>query len=226
MKTMVGVLPSEEEATCVTRELKALGIASDEIMIADGIDEESREKSLHEGEWSRRNLAAVAASGFGWLFAGLVPVIAESSRRRAVAIGGSFGGFAGIVAALIALSIHGHVSIPGSGSPGVQAAVILGGLLVGGLGGSLVTGIYSMGVSHEEVPLCEEAFREHGVVVSIHVDDRTEPGALKVLNEHHARSLRTGADAWVASGLAAAGPVGEKFYPSDSSFKSSGDVSY
>jgi hypothetical protein len=76
-----------------------------------------------------------------------------------------------------------------------------------------------MGVSHEKLALAVEAKKEHGVVVAAHVIELREPEAVKVMNEHGAKSLRADADAWMASGWAGAHPA-EEPYPSDSEYRS------
>lgn len=47
---------------------------------------------------------------------------------------------------------------------------------------------------HEEAALFEEAVHEKGVVVSAHVTELTEPGALRVLGENGARDVHAASD--------------------------------
>lgn len=206
MRTVVGVFPSRTEAAHVARDLNALGISEDEVTIADSAGAENH-------EWSSRNVAACGGLSFGWMLAPLVPVLAERSRAVATWLGASIGGVLGLIAGMAALMVTG-------GAPIVAGSVILTVLSAVGIGamaGALIVGVYSMGVSHEGIPLCSEAAREHGVVVAAHVDAALEPEALRVLNEHGARNSRAGDDAWVASGWTGQHPA-EEPYPSDSSF--------
>jgi hypothetical protein len=106
------------------------------------------------------------------------------------------------------------------GAPIIGGSVImtvLAALSIGAFAGGLITAVYSMGVSHEGIPLAAEAEREHGVVLAAHVDAPREPEALGVMSEHGARFTCIAADAWIASGWT--GPhSAEKPYPSDSTF--------
>jgi hypothetical protein len=207
MRTMVGVFPSREEADRVAHDLNALGIPADDVSIADGTGGDRR-------EWSHRNIAACTGASYGWFVAGLIPLVAERSRAAATGIGASVGGLAGVLAGLAALAIRGAPIVAGS-----QVATVVAALAIGAGFGAAIAELYSMGVSHEDVPLDNEAVREHGVVVAAHVDLPRAPKALWVMNEHGARNLRADADAWSASGWTGAQWI-EEPYPSDSSFRS------
>lgn len=209
MRTVVAVFPSREEAEHVARDLEKLGIPNEEVSIAgDDADRHDRK----EGEWSRRNIAAAAASGFGWFIAGLIPLIAERTRAAASTVGAALGGGAGLIIGLVATAVRG-APITDSRSIGT----ILLAVAIGAVGGGFAAEMYNSGVSHEGEALCEEAIREHGVVVSVHVDEAREPGAIRVMNEHGARNEHADADAWLASGWKGEHSNGEP-YPSDSSF--------
>jgi hypothetical protein len=208
MTTVVGVFPSQEEADRVARDLHSLGIPADDVSIADGTGKDRR-------EWSQRNISACTGASYGWFIAGLIPLIAERSRAAATGIGAAIGGLAGIVAGLVALAIRGGVPIDAGG----PVATVFATLAIGAAFGGVIAAIYSAGVSHEDIPLDNEAVREHGIVVAAHVDPPRAPKALSVMNVHGARNLRFGADAWSASGWTAA-HVKEEPYPSDSSVRS------
>lgn len=202
MRTVVGVFPSRTEAEQVSRDLNAIGISVDEVTVADST-------SAEDHEWSRRNLAAVGGSSFGWFIAGLIPMVAKRGRAAATGLGAAFGAGAGLVAGAIAMAIRG-------GDP----AIIVGStVVVGAFAGGMIARVYNMGVSHEGIPLTDEANREHGVVVAAHVDESHGPDAVRVMNDHGARNTRLEDDAWLASGWTGAHPV-EKPYPSDSSVRS------
>jgi uncharacterized membrane protein len=208
MRTVVDVFLSREEADRVAHDLKAVGIPSDDVSIADGAGGDRR-------EWSQRNIAACTGASYGWFIAAMIPLVADRSRPMATAIGAAIGGVAGAVAGLIALAVRGGVPL----LPGSPAVTVLAGLAIGAGFGAAITELYSMGVSHEDVPLDDEAVREHGIVVAAHVDEPREPKALHVMNEHGARNLRDDDDAWVASGWKGEHGI-EEPYPSDSSFRS------
>jgi hypothetical protein len=70
----------------------------------------------------------------------------------------------------------------------VAACAIVGFLM------SMMTMVSNMGQSHEEAPLYAEAVHEKGVVVSAHVSEMTEPGALKALEKNGARDVHAAAD--------------------------------
>jgi len=214
MRTVVAVFPSREEAEHVARDLEALGIPNEEVSIAGGTDADRQERCEKEGRWSRRNIAAAAASGFGWFIAGLIPLIAERTRAGASTVGAALGGGAGLIIALVAIMVRG-VPIAAVGSI-VMILVVLG---IGAAAGGFVADLYSRGVSHEADALCREAVREHGVVVAAHVDEAREPDALRVMNEHGARNPHANADAWLASGWTGK-YLNNEPYPSDSSFRS------
>ncbi len=80
MRTVAAVFPSRAEAEHVAKHLEALGIANEEVSIA-GDDADRHDRKA--GEWTRRNIAATAASGWGWFLAGLIPLIAERTKTAA-----------------------------------------------------------------------------------------------------------------------------------------------
>lgn len=208
MRTVVGVFPSREEADRVSHDLKAIGIPSDDVSIADGTGGDRR-------EWSQRNIAACTGASYGWFVAGLIPLVAERSRLAATGIGAAVGGAVGVAAGFIALAIRGGAPLVA----GSQAATVFAALAIGAAFGAAIAELYSMGVSHEDIPLDNEAVREHGIVVAAHVDPPRAPEVLRVMNEHDARKLRDDADAWSASGWKGE-HITEEPYPSDSTFRS------
>lgn len=208
MRTVVGVFPSMTEANLVAHDLNAIGIPADEVSIADGASASSH-------EWSQRNVAAMGGAAFGWFLAALIPVVAERGRSAATGFGASVGAVAGLVAGMAALAVRaGEPIIAGS-----AIVTVLVALAIGATAGGLIAGMYSLGVSHEGIPLSDEAVREHGVVVAAHVFEAREPDALRIMKEHGARKARGGNDAWSASGWTGAHGI-EKPYPSDSSVRS------
>lgn len=207
MQTVVGVFPSRAEAERVAHDLNFAGIPSDEVSIADSAGTEGH-------EWSQRNIAAVGGLSFGWFMAGLIPLVANRTFRGATEIGASIGALAGLVSGLAALAIRGGVPI----IAGSAVATVFAALALGAAFGALIAGMYNMGVSHEDIPLRDEAAREQGVVVAAHVDVPRVQHALRVMTEHGARNLRADTDAWKASGWAGASLDTEP-YPSDSSIR-------
>lgn len=205
MRTVTGVFPSLQEADRVAHDLKALGIPADDVSVADGTGRDRR-------EWSQRNIAACGGMSYGWFIAGLIPLIAQRSRAAAAGIGAAIGGAAGMIAGMIALAAGGAIV---AGNP---FATMFAALAFGAAFGSVTATVYNAGVSHEDIPLDNEAVREHGVVVAAHVDAPRAPKAMLVMNEHGARNLRVGADAWSASGWQGA-HIAEEPYPSDSSVR-------
>lgn len=80
---------------------------------------------------------------------------------------------------------------------------------------SMMTMVSNMGQSHEEAPLYAEAVHEKGVVVSAHVNETTEPGALKALENNGARDVHAAADVSRLSRWTAKYRIGHP-YPNDS----------
>lgn len=205
MKTIAGVFPSEAEAANARRDLKALGISVEEIIVAGGNEKVS----------ARRNMAACAASGAGWLLAVLVRQVVKQGTPVAGAgvgaiTGAVFGAIGGLIAHAASSSPISHINI---------FAVVLGGILIGAFAGAMAAWTYSLGVSHEAAAFSAEAAREHGIVVAAHVQESVETDAMRVMAEHHAMNLRADADPWRASGWSGKHPY-EPVYPSDSEFVS------
>ncbi len=209
MRTVVAVFPSREEAEHVAKHLKAIGIPTDDVSIASA-DRHDRT----EGEWSRRNIAASAASGWGWFLAGLIPLIAERTKTAASLVGAALGGGAGLIIGLIAAVARG-LPITGGTSIGTTLLAMIFLAVFAGFAAET----YASGVSHESEALYEEAVREHGVVLAVHVEQAKEPEAARLMNEHGARLEHAGADAWLASGWKGRYSNDEP-YPSDSTFVS------
>ena len=210
MRTVVGVFASREEADSVLRDLNSIGIPPDEVAIAG-----PGHSADHEKEWSRRNISAAAASAFGWMFAALIPQVAERTLAGATAVGAGVGVAGGALAGLAFNSIRtSSVAAPDH----AFISALIGMVICGTLGG-LAAAYYNIGVSHERVALEREAQADHGVVVAAHVIEDREPDALRVMNAHSASKMRADADAWMASGWTGAHPT-EEPYPSDSEFRS------
>jgi hypothetical protein len=212
MRTVVGVFATRQEADAVLRDLNAIGIPPDEVSIAEGPGGKD-----HEKEWSRRNISAAAASTFGWMFAGLIPHVAESSLSGATALGAGVGAAGGILAGVAFAALQ----LRTVGGPDHTFMAALTGLCIAGMCGGFAAAFYNMGVSHERLALEREAEVDHGVVVAAHVIETREPDAVRVMNEHHARKTGAGADAWMASGWTGAHPI-EEPYPSDSEYRAHG----
>jgi hypothetical protein len=83
----------------------------------------------------------------------------------------------------------------GSSLATMGAAAVIGAFFGGMMGWFL-----NMARTHEEVPLHAEAMREHGVAVAAHVREEVAVPALEMLREHSGREVRSGDDAWSASG--------------------------
>jgi len=209
MRTVVAVFPSREEAEHVAKHLKAIGIPTDDVTIASA-DRHDRK----EGEWSRRNIAATAASGWGWFLAGLIPLIAERTKTAASLVGAALGAGAGLIIGLIVTAARGLPITDGTSIGTILLAMVFFGLFAG-----FAAETYASGVSHESEALYEEAVREHGVVVAVHVEDAKEPEAARLMNDHGARNEHADADAWLASGWKGK-YRNEEPYPSDSTFVS------
>lgn len=207
MRTVVGVFPSRVEAEHAAQDLEVLGIPNDDVKIATAVDTE-------KGERSERNYAAAGTSGFGWIAAPLIHKASKRTRAQAVVMAALFGGALGLAAGLIALTLH-------SGAPlviGDEAGTVITCIGIGAIGAAALAWFYRSGVSHEALPLAEEAAREHGIVLSAHVNDLATEEALRVLRENGASKLRAGADAWAASG-SKEDHTGEAPYPSESDLR-------
>lgn len=207
MRTVVGVFPSRADADHVVHHLHEAGVPSDEITVADANNADHR-------EWSDRNLAAIGGLSAGWFMAWLIPLVAKRNFPAATTFGAAIGGAAGLIAGLISFSVR-----PGNPILFHSAALtLIAAAAIGIAFGALIAGMYNMGVSHEEIPLQQEAEREHGVVVAAHVDALREPEAVKLMTEHGARGLRDETDAWKASGFTGT-YIPDEPYPSDSTVR-------
>jgi hypothetical protein len=213
MRTIVSVFPSRGAADAVARELNSIGIPLDEVAIAEG-----SVSADHEKEWSRRNIAAAAGSGFGWFLAGLIPQVAERSREGAAAFGAAFGGAGGCLAGILFAAIQSSTI----GNPVSYVFAAFAGFCIGAAFGGCAAALYNLGVSHERVALCREAEADHGVVVAAHVVQDREEDAMRVMTGHGGQKTRVDADAWLASGWTGAHPPDEP-YPSDSAYRSHGE---
>lgn len=202
MRTVVGVFSDRAETDHVVRHLIEVGVPSDDVTVADAVWAEGH-------EWSDRNLAACGGLSMGWFMAWMIPLLTKRNFRGATAFGAGIGGVIGFIAALFALWI---------GSPAGATVTMLAGVATGVVFGGLIAGMYSLGVTHEEIPLQAEAAREHGVVVAAHVDKPTAEVTYRVMEEHGARALRTDVDAWKASGWGGT-IVPDEPYPSDSTIR-------
>lgn len=202
MRTVVGVFSDRAEADLLVRDLMKAGVPSDDVTVADEVRAEGH-------EWSNRNLAACGGMSMAWFMAWMISLLTKRNFRGATAFGAGIGGVAGFIAGLIALR---------TGSPAAATATMLAGMAIGVVFGSLIAGLYSLGVTHEEIPLQQEAVREHGVVVAAHVDKPTEAETYRLMEEHSARALREDEDAWLASGWRGQ-RVPDEPYPSDSTVR-------
>ncbi len=202
MRTVVGVFSDRAVADRAVHHLIDIGVPSDDVTVADALKADGH-------EWSDRNLAACGGLSAGWFMAWMIPLLTKRTFPGATAFGAGVGGVTGFIAGLAALWI---------GSPAGATVTMLAGVTTGVVFGALIAGMYSLGVSHEEVPLQAEAVREHGVVVAAHVDKPTAEEAYRLMEEHGARALLTDEDAWKASGWGGT-VVPDEPYPSDSTIR-------
>lgn len=132
----------------------------------------------------------------------IVPAIAdphelkkvERSKRNnaaAAAAGALRGAVLGLVLGGLMLSAPGVKPF----LAGSVTLTLLAGCAIVGFLMSMMTMVSNMGRSHEEAPLYAEAVHEKGVVISAHVNETTESGALKVLENNGARDVHAAADA-------------------------------
>lgn len=210
MRTVVGVFPSRAEADDVVRELYKVGVPSDDVTVADSV-------SAQGHEWSDRNLAACGGLSFGWLISWLIPIVAKRGFSGAASFGAALGAGAGLLVGWTAVSVAGGNPLVG----GSIALTVLAAAAIGLAFGAIIAGMYNMGVSHEEVPLQDEALRENGIVVAAHVDVPRAAHAFRVMTDHGGRSLRADIDAWKASGWSGT-YIPDEPYPSDSTVRRHG----
>jgi len=209
MRTVVGVFTSREEATAVLRDLNNIGIPPDDVAVAEG-----RGSKDHDKEWNRRNISAAAASAWGWMFAGLIPLVSERNLAGATALGAGVGAAGGMLAGIAFAAIQ---SASVGGPDHTLLAAVLG-LLICGTCGGVAAAYYNMGVSHEKIALDREAEIDHGIVVAAHVIESREAHTIKVMQEHHAFKTNADEDPWRASGWTGPHPS-EEPYPSDSEYR-------
>lgn len=184
MRTVIGVLPTVEEAKKVAHEFEVLGIAGKDIQVVPAAADT---RELKKVERSKRTNAAAARAG----------------ALRGALLGLALGGL--------------MLSLPGV-KPflmGSEIATLAAGCAVCALLMAAMVMISNMGQLHEEAALFEEAVHEKGVVVSAHVSETTELGALAVLGQVGARDVHAAADVahlsrWTAQFL------DEHPYPCDS----------
>lgn len=202
MRTVVGVFSDRTEANHVVHHLLKVGVPADDVTVADSVTADGH-------EWSDRNLAACGGLSAGWFMAWMIPLLTKRTFAGAAAFGAGIGGAAGFIAGLLAIWVE---------SPVNAALALFAGIAIGAVFGGLIAGMYSLGVTHEEIPLQEEAMREHGVVVAAHVDKPRAEVAFHLMEEHGARALREDADAWRASGWHGV-IIPDEPYPSDSTLR-------
>jgi len=184
MRTVVAVLPSVEDAKHVAHHLEELGVARKDLNIVPGT-ESDRHELKRVIKAKRTNFAAV----------------------RSGAIRGAIGGLV-LGGAILAVPGVGPF-LDGSFSETLAASIALGAVAI-----SLMTLCANMARSHEEVPLFNEAIREHGAVLAAHVTADREEATVLVMREHNGRSVKAAEDAWKASGWA--GQLENHPYPCDS----------
>jgi len=184
MRTVVAVLPSVAEAQHVAHHLEEMGIARKEVSIVPG-----PEADQHELKRVER---------------------AKRTNGQATLSGAVRGAIAGLAIGWVMLSV------PGVGPflDGSFTATLVAACAIVGVAGALMGLCWSMGRSHEEAPLFEEAVREKGAVVAAHITWERENQAIDMLRSHNARAVQAAADAWTASGSTG---HDEHAYPYDSS---------
>lgn len=120
----------------------------------------------------------------------------SKSDGKAAWNGASFGGGVGIVASLVALAIPGVGPIVAAG----PIATVLTGLGIGAATGGLIGVFKSMGLSHEEAPLYEEAVRRGLILAIAQVPEERADEIFKLMENHGARDVRDEVDTWKREG--------------------------
>ncbi len=209
MKTITGVFPSMTEARDAARALRKLGIADEEIIIAKDHDNPNRFLP------TQRNMSAAGASGWGWLFAGFMPVIIHQKTALASGlVGGAVGCGLGLILGAVSRAIP--LTLIANVNP-IVAVIPFAAFC--GFGGALAAYVYALGVSHEAAAVCAEADREHAVVVAVHVSEPVENKALATMESLKAAKLRDEQNPYRATDWNGE-PIDEHTYPSDSEYRS------
>ncbi|MDP9053254.1 MAG: hypothetical protein M3N93_02985 [Acidobacteriota bacterium] len=168
MRTVVGVFTSIHEAGRALADLERQGVSSDNTHLIAGNDKSRHDEYLKKSKEASTSTAAAAASG------------------------ASFGGGMGIVASLVALAI------PGVGPiiAGDAMLTVLTGFGIGAAAGGLLGTFKSLGISHEEAPLYEEAVRRGAVLAIAFVDDERAFQAVAAMEACGGRDIRSEVDTW------------------------------
>src|SRR5580658_2031128 len=156
MRTVVGVFTSLVEAERTERDLKNLGIPSENISIVAGNDANRHKEYLEKSKLASTSAGAAAASG------------------------ASFGGGVGLIAGLVALVIPGVGPIVAYGA----LVTLLTGFGIGAAGGGLIGAFREMGIPHEQAPIYEEAVRRGAVMLAVDVDGARKNDTLAILVRH------------------------------------------
>jgi hypothetical protein len=181
-KTITRLIDNYSDAQAAVAELEKSGIPHSDISIvannADGAHD-------HHGTHAVDGDAAARGAGKG------------------ASVGGVLGGGAGLLAGLGIMAVPGLGPVVAAGWLVSTLAGVVGGAVAGGATGGLVGSLKHAGVSEADAHVYSEGVRRGGTLVSVKVDDATEPKALEILGRFKATDAATRGAAYRASGWTA-----------------------
>lgn len=125
---------------------------------------------------------------------------------KGASVGGVLGGGAGLLAGLGIMAVPGLGPVVAAGWLVSTLAGVVGGAVAGGAAGGLVGSLKHAGVSEADAHVYSEGVRRGGTLVSVKVDDATEPKAREILSRFRATDAATRGAAYRESGWTAHDP--------------------
>jgi hypothetical protein len=184
-RTITRLIDNYSDAQAAVAELEKSGIPHSDISIvasnADGAHD-------HHGDHAVDGDAASRGAGKG------------------ASVGGVLGGGAGLLAGLGIMAVPGLGPVVAAGWLVSTLAGVVGGAVAGGAAGGLVGSLKHAGVSEADAHVYSEGVRRGGTLVSVKVDDATEPKAREILSRFRATDAATRGAAYRATGWTAHDP--------------------
>lgn len=179
-KTVVGSFDSFDEAQRVVHELNNMGLSSSDVSIV---------ANDPKGEYASRYGSSRTTTD------GDASSTAADVGKGAVT-GGVLGGAAGLLAAIVGLTMPGVGTLVAAG----PIAAALTGAGIGAVAGGLIGGLRHVGVPDEHAEYYAESVRRGGALVTVRAEDNRADEVAALMSRHGAHDIDSRVQQWRSQG--------------------------
>ena len=180
-KTVVGSFDSFDEAQRVVHELGNMGLSSDDVSIVA-----NDPKGEYASRYGSGRTTTTDADGSS----------TAADVGKGAVTGGVLGGAAGLLAAIVGLTMPGVGTLVAAG----PIAAALTGAGIGAVAGGLIGGLRHVGVPDEHAEYYAESVRRGGALVTVRAEDNRADEVAALMSRHGAHDIDSRVQQWRSQG--------------------------